>query len=408
MTTRFLTNTISLSFAEGMIKLIALIFNLILARLLTPATFGHYNLINAFVAIFTFLPDLGTNLIVVRETASQPRRRRHLIGQALTINSVFSGIAFALIIILFQIYSPANNLLPALILAAATLAVTSLRTVAKLAFDASQIMIVSALFTILNSITSSVLAILGFVFWQNLTGLFLGTLFAALLTLGIEWLIHLRQYSWPKFSFSFYRLLPLLTSGTPLGLAAATALLYTKLDTLILARYLSAQHVGWYSAANLLVFSALQLFNVPLVSAAYPPLSQVKSSPLKLQALTLNLTRLILLWSLPVTFLTWALASPIINFTYGPGYFPAATLLRWLALILPFSALSALYYKILIIAGKEKLYFWLSLTGVIINLIANLILIPLWGSLGAVITALITHFSLFILFALAARPFIKP
>ena len=88
---------------------------------------------------------------------------------------------------------------------------------------------------------------------------------------------------------------------------------------------------------------------------------------------------------------------------FGRPYLPATASFQLLALLVPFASLSALLYKILIVLNREQLYFWISLLGVIINLIANLMLIPKLGITGAAIAAVITQLSLFIVYGQQVR-----
>ena len=400
-------NTLVLTLAEITIKGLAFVFNLVIARALGSSLYGEYNLINAFVAIFSFLPDLGVNLIVIRDAAAQPARRQQLIGQAVVINSLFSAFSFLLIASLFPGYAQGKASLIAAVFAAATLAITALRTVAKLSFDATEKMHISAFFSVTNTVFSVTFALVGFILTRSLAGLFAGTFLASVLTAILEWSISIRRFSLPRITFNLKSLLELIKQGLPLGLAAAAALLYTRIDALILGRYLTADYVGWYSAANLLIFSAIQLFSVPLMIAAYPALSHQRRSPTRFRQLLIALTVIILGWTIPFILVTVLLASPIISLAFGPNFAPAVAPLRLLALLTPFAALSALLYKALIVIGQQKLYLAISFIGSGINLIANLFFIPRWGMAGAASAAVITHLSLLLISAYQVKKLVK-
>jgi teichuronic acid exporter len=391
-------NTLFLSSAEITIKLIALIFNFVLVRLITVAAYGDYNLINAFVAIFSFLPDLGVNLIAIRDLSSRPKQYRQLVGQTLIVNIVFSLLSFLSIIILFPVYTSQSHLLSLVSLAALTLVVTSLRTVAKLNFDARQAMQISALFTIINALFSVIGSLAGFSLTRNLTGLFAGNLIAGTISLTLEWGIAVRFFGLPKVAFPTFAF---IKQGLPLSLAAATALISGRLDILLIGKFLTSLQIGWYTSAQILIISAIQLVIVPLMAAAYPALSKAAASPTRLKALTLKLTGMILIWSLPFTLLTWVLAPPIILIAFGQPYLPAVPTLRLLSLSVPFAALSALMSKILIVTHRQRLYLIISSLGLVISLTTNIFFIPKLGITGAAASAVITNLSLFIIYALS-------
>ena len=404
---RIARNTVWLTFAEVFIKLIALVFNFILVRFISVTGYGDYNLVNAFVAIFSFLPDLGVNLIAVRDLAARPARYPRLIGQVAIINALFSVVSFAAILFLFPVYSGNQHLWSLVIIAALTLVVTSLRTLAKLGFDARETMHFSAAFTLINALCSTTGSLLGFLVVHNLTGLFIGNLLGTVFSLILEWGIALKFFGWPRLSLDFPALLSLVRQGLPLSLAAATAMLSSRLDTLLLGRLLTSLEVGWYATAQVLIFSAIQLVNVPLMAAAYPALGKTKRFPDQLRRLTLKLLWLILLWTGSFVVFIWILAHPLILITFGHPYLPAVSSLRLLSLLVPFAALSALLYKILIVFNRTKLYLWISSLGVGINLIANLWLIPRLGLTGAAISAVITHLSLFLIYGYKVKNLIR-
>ena len=394
-------NTVFLTSAEFAIKALALAFNFILVRLISVASYGDYNLINAFVAVFSFLPDLGVNLITIRDLSAHPNRFSQLLGQTLVVNIVFSLVSFLSIILLFPVYTSQSHLLSLTVLAALTLVVTSLRTVAKLGFDAGAKMHISAGFTLLNSLSATGGSLIGFYFTRTLTGLFLGNLLGATLSLLLEWTIAIKFFTWPKLVFRLKSLLPLIKQGLPLSLAAATALITSRLDTLLIGKFLTAREVAWYTSAQILIFSAIQLINVPLMVASYPALGQVAHSSTKLKSLTLKLMTIILIWTGLFTLFTWMLAQPIILLSFGPAYLPAVPTLKLLSLLVPFAALSALMYKILIITHRQQLYLAISSLGLVISLAANVFFIPKLGITGAAISAVITNLSLFIIYALS-------
>ncbi|OGY17610.1 MAG: hypothetical protein A2784_00690 [Candidatus Chisholmbacteria bacterium RIFCSPHIGHO2_01_FULL_48_12] len=405
---RIARNTVWLTLAEVSIKLIALGFNFILVRLIPVTGYGDYNLVNAFVAIFSFLPDLGVNLIAVRDLAARPRSDYpRLIGQVTIVNALFSVVSFVAILFLFPVYSGNQHLWSLVVIAGLTLVVTSLRTLAKLGFDARETMRFSAAFTLINALCSTAGSLAGFLMIHNLTGLFIGNLLGTVLSLILEWGIALKFFGRPRLVFEFSGLLSLIRQGLPLSLAAATAILSSRLDTLLLGRLLTSLEVGWYATAQVLIFSAIQLINVPLMAAAFPALGKTKISPDQFRSLTLKLLLLILLWTGSFVVFTEVLARPLILITFGRPYLPAVSSLRLLALLVPFAALSALLYKILIIFNKNQLYLWISSAGVGINLIANLWFIPRLGLTGAAISAVITHLSLFLIYGYKVKNLIK-
>ena len=93
-----------------------------------------------------------------------------------------------------------------------------------------------------------------------------------------------------------------------------------------------------------------------------------------------------------------ALGKPFLSFVFGPEYDGAYQV----TLILLAGVFSMIYYKLIaaynIAMGKQMVSFILLGIGVIANVIANLILIPVWGIYGAGVASVISYAVCSILF----------
>ena len=97
---RVARNTTFLFLSEIFIKIIGFFYFIYLARNLSVDIFGRYNLISSIMIIFSFLPDMGIGLVVVREIAKKTRDTASLLGNTFLIASIAS-IATILIVMWF-------------------------------------------------------------------------------------------------------------------------------------------------------------------------------------------------------------------------------------------------------------------------------------------------------------------
>lgn len=396
-------NTATLSLGQIGHKLISFFFNIYLARLLGASLFGEYHLINAFIGIFSFLPDFGTNLIIIREIAKNKRHQPNLIGQAVFINLMFAAFAFLLIIALFHVYGVGKMTFAAVVFAAATLVITAFRTIAISQFDANEKMQYSAGFSILNSLFSVSGAILGFTITKNLAGLFAGVFIGSTCAAAIIWLVAKSFFALPQLKFNAKKIFTIIKLGAPLGIAALASQAYSRLDTLILGQLLSTQVVGWYSSASILVFAGIQLVNVPLMAAIFPTLSRIKKRRRLFKSTIRVITLAIITWTVLAVILTQFIASWVVQVIYGSNFYPAIPVLKTLIIMVPFISLSAFLYKLLIIIGKQVLYLKINIAGALLSLTFNIILIPQFGLLGAAYAAVFTHMTLFLIYTFAVK-----
>ena len=96
-------------------------------------------------------------------------------------------------------------------------------------------------------------------------------------------------------------------------------------------------------------------------------------------------------------------AFPIIHIAFGPAYDQASWILMvhiWGGI---FSAMSTVSYRYFIAEGLQKYSFYRGVTGVLANLMLNLLLIPIYGSMGAAIATVLSQIMALYLFNAAGR-----
>ena len=85
------------------------------------------------------------------------------------------------------------------------------------------------------------------------------------------------------------------------------------------------------------------------------------------------------------------LGKPIIQILYGSEYLPAYSV----TVIIFGGLIPMIFYKMIIslfnARGKQKLSFWILLLSVLINVVMNFILIPLYGNIGAAISSVVSY-----------------
>ena len=86
------------------------------------------------------------------------------------------------------------------------------------------------------------------------------------------------------------------------------------------------------------------------------------------------------------------LANLIIQILYGSDYVNAVSVLRALVFYFVFSVMG-LVRNVWILAEENQKYLWvINLSGALLNILLNAIMIPFWGAVGAAIASLITQF----------------
>lgn len=384
-------NTSYLFISEILIKVLGVFWVIYLAHSFTVLNYGVYNYVTSLIAIFSFLPDFGVGLIVIREIARDKKKSPLYLGNSFILNGALAGVTFIILLFFAALTGAKTGIFPYIILAGITLFFSTIRSVSIFYFDGQEKMQYSALLNLINTFFLIVCAALGVFLGFGLMGVFGGMLTGTLISLVISWSVLLRFVK-PKFVYSKKTVMFYLFQGAPLGIAAFASLIYTRVDVLVLSGFLGDSAVGIYSAATPFAFALVQLLNVPFVVAVYPTLARLhKEDKKRFQKGLLKSLLATAIWSFPASLLIALTSWFLIPLIFGHKYDTAIPILQVLIFFVPFMCLSALLYKILIILHHQKDYLYISIGGAVLNLLLNVILIPMYGILGAAASAVITQ-----------------
>ncbi|GAC1326606.1 MAG: flippase [Chloroflexota bacterium] len=190
-----------------------------------------------------------------------------------------------------------------------------------------------------------------------------------------------------------------LVESWPLFLNALLQGLFFKIDSVLLLPLAGPASAGVYAAAYK-VSEGAGIFSSSFTLALFPRLSRERDLS---QAYGLAL-RILLQVAFPVAAGIALLAEPIVALVGGPQYLPdSAVALAILIAYLPLSYANGLTQYVLIAAGRQRFLTGAFAAALVFNLIANLLLIPRFGYVGAAIVTVLSEVVLIVPFAYAAR-----
>ena len=403
---RVFKNTTFLFISEVFIKIFGLFYFIFLARSLSIDVFGRYNLVTSVVTIFSFLPDLGIGLVIVREIAKKTYNVPLLLGNALIVMTAMSVVTIIILLTFGKLLGFSSDVMFLLFISSLTLLVSQVRSIPLFYFDGIEHMGYSAVLKALNSLLFMGFGTAGFVLGFGLTGIIIGFLLGGIVSLLASWAVFLSKGIRISLKFEKKVTKHMVYNGLPLGLAAFSALIYSNIDGIMLERMLSERALGVYSSATKFGPTLIQLLNVPFVVAVYPALSRLSVEHVgRFQRAILKSGLAVLAWSVPSS-VAVALFAGVIPFIFGERYVQGVPILRVLIFFVPFASLSALLYKVLIVINKQNWYLGVSIIGVIINVVLNLVLIPKISIVGAAVSSVITQAILFIIYLSLVKKFV--
>lgn len=170
---------------------------------------------------------------------------------------------------------------------------------------------------------------------------------------------------------------------------------YIYLDNIILGLLSGKEAVGFYSTATKITrilisfITALGLVLVPSLSASFN-----ENDYGRIRTLLNKSFSFVIILSVPIMVGLLLLAPVIIKIFAGPGFGPSVAVLR---IIVPTTLLVGLNnifgVQILTSMSKEKYLLFSVMAGMIISIVANFTLIPIFSQKGAAITNVLTEFA---------------
>ncbi|MGI0480997.1 flippase [Geminocystis sp. CENA526] len=389
---KILTNISWLMGDKGITLALSLLLSVLLARYLGPEQFGVYNYALAFVSIFQILSSLGLNGIVVRDLVELPNQDKEILGTSFVLRFLGSLLSIVVTIIIVTLFDHTDKqILPLILLLSLSNVASAFQTVSfyfeskvlsKYVVKAhllSQISYYILLAILIFSEASLTFIAITFVFQSVVNALLLCFMYSAQKQQIFAW------------KFRWNRAKSLLSRSWPLILSSFGAIIYLKIDQIMLGQMTSNTEVGVYSVA--VRFSEVWYFIPNLIVASYFP-SLLKSREKSYQEYNTRIQKLydlLMLGALGLSIAMTFLSSPLINSLYGQYYQNSAIILSihiWASI---FIFMRALLSKWLI---AEDLYIFSFVThssGAIVNLILNLFLIPSFGGIGAAIATVISY-----------------
>lgn len=406
MSSALAKNTLWLTVASVGQKVIAFLYFALIARTIGDDATGSYFLALALTTSLAVLDDIGLTSLLVREVAKGPERAllfvRNTLGWKLLTMPVTVILALLLPATLgFNAETAGLTTIAIAVMLADTLSLTFygvMRGLQNLRYESIGICVGQlitatiggvAIVTGLTDLRVLIVALIAGSVWN--------AIFAAyqvVRRLGLEALVPTLSMGFApvKASFMFF-------------LAAVFVKIYSYVDSFTLNRILGEGAVGDYSAAYKLTY-AFQFLPLAFVGALYPAFAALKDT-VELKKTFLKAVWYLSLLSAPIVFGIYSLAPEIILKFYGADYAEGILPLQILIFVLIVIFLDFPIGAILNARGFQATKTTIMGFTMVINIAANLILIPRLGIPGAAVAAVISFVFMFSAGWLAMRKVIE-
>ncbi len=385
------TNT-GWQFADHIVRMgVGLLIGIWLARYLGPEEFGLFSYALAFVALFSALASLGLDDIIVRDIVGEPGRKDEILGSALALKLLGGAMCLAAATLtIFLLREDAISRWLVVIFAAGS--VFQALNVLEFWFH-SQVQAKYAIYARNTAFLACALIKIALILagapliafaWIALVEVAAGGA-------GLIIAYRLRGHRFSKLRIRLDKAGALLKDSWPLMLSGVMVAIYLRIDQVMLGQLVGDEEVGIYSVAVRLA-EAWLFIPAAVYWSVFPAIVEARAASEEL-----FLERLQGFYNL-MTFSAYAIAVPttllaqwLVPFLFGEAYARGGIMLALLIWANVFASLEIARSSFLTAMNWTRLYLVTVSLGCVLNIALNLVLIPLYGGMGAVIASLVAY-----------------
>jgi len=352
-----------------------------LANYLGPAQFGVYAYALAIYSIAGSFSKLGLTGIAVKELV-ETKDNNTSITTIFVLKSIGASIGYiGLIIFLFFFCDSDSKFWMTIIIGLGVFC--SPFTVLDNYFDSQVLSKYKVISRKSAYIVKSLLVIIFIVFQLDIQYLAWIVLSEFILSSFILAHLYMRLGNRHRVRFSISKARKLLLESWPLIISGLGAMLYLKMDQVMVTSMIDDKSGGHYAAA-VRYTSIFYFLHGIIITTFFPSLIKIKNKSEKdyLHSI-MKLSCYLLYIALAVILGTYLFITPFIKLTFGVEYFSSISIIKLHIWSLPLVFLGAVLSKWLIIESLTKFSILRHVLGLVVNLILNLILIPKYGPEGA-------------------------
>ncbi len=377
---RNFTFRLGAQFLSALINVAAMV---LLGNHLAAAGYGEYAFYYALIPLIASLSDLGVGVIVTREIARHRERGATLLGDALMVKGLVSGlILVAVAVISWRLVDPANALL--ICLTAATALVDFSQDPSVWVFRAHERLDREALLLLTSQVVWLGALAAGVLTHAPLAGLIGAATLAFLVRAGVGAFILFSRVHRPVFVLRWDRLRRLVLLGLPISLAMFGIVLYGRVGVLLLKALAGAADVAYFNVAYMLS-QPLGFVSSALSMATFPALSrQAQRGEAAVSSALSRTAKYQLLITMPVMVGLFLLGDKLVPLLFrGSDYRQAGIALQTMSLGLTFVFMNLMARYVLTAIDRQRHYLHAVILGLLTNVLLCVALIPRLGFIGA-------------------------
>jgi O-antigen/teichoic acid export membrane protein len=335
------------------------------------------------VGLFSFIAPLGVDAILYRELISQPQKRDELMGTAFRLKLIGGVIAF-LAASVSAYFLEADFLVKLIVLVFSISFIFQAFNVSYTFFNSRVQSLKNVKVQTLAVLFSAVLKIIVIVSFKGVIWLALAALIESIIiSVGAVYFYRQKGYRLRAWTFNPALAKKIISVSWLLLLSSAAALIYQKVDQVMVGRFLGNEAVGLYAVAAKL--SEIWYFIPGIICGSlFPAIVNAKKTGLNLYRDRLKkLYKLMLFLALLIAVPLAVFSRPVTVIIFGPDYAASAPVLSIYAWSSLGFFLATAINQALTSENRLRMIFSINLLMMVVNVFLNYLLIPRLGLTGA-------------------------
>lgn len=354
-----------------------------------PAGYGMFVTAITVASSVMLLTDLGVSGLAGREMSKRPEDARAIISQNLGLRLTLSSIVLPPIVLLaYFIYGSKSMTLVWLILVVSlAIPFDAVRTI-SLSYYVSKIRNYYSAPIVLTQLTVYLLGVIVTItLHRSILGIGISYFISTVISAGLALSLVRREVAVrPQFDRRQWRII--LKQSILLGAIQVINMFYLKADTLLLSVMKSSRAVGMYGVAYAFV-TFFSVIPTVILTGLIPAMT--RSSLTELAKLVQRASNALATIGVLIAVGTIFLAPSAVNVLAGHRFLPASTALRLLAVSLVATFPANAFGYAATMQGRNRRMIWISIGALVLNVVLNIILIPLKGIDGSAFATLVSE-----------------
>lgn len=372
-------------------SLINFVIGILSARYLGPSNYGVITFVASVVAFTIPIMQLGFRHTLVKEIVKTPEQEGKILGTALILN-VLSSFACVVGSVSFVALVDAGHRETLLVCVLYSLSIIFQATdmiqywfQAKLLSKFPSLVslgsyVIVALYKVYLLATQK--SIVWFAFSNTLDFLLIS---AALMVIY-------RKIGTQKLSFDWSLCRQLLSRSKYYIIPSLMVMVFQHTDRIMIKLMLGEAETGLYSAAITCIGITGFVFAAVIDSARPVILAEKGKNEELFEKRMVQLYSIITYMALAQSIAMTVLAKPIVLILYGKEFVGSVNILRVAVWFVTFAEFGSVRNVWILAEEKQKYLLGINVTGAVANILLNLCLIPIWGSVGAAVASVVTQF----------------